>query len=127
MLVGLSPLRRRVGIGISPREVRKVFYFRCLEFWRWCRFCCAAKDAPLRNKGVGGCARRLAGGLQARRKEVHTSCLRRAHLLGEKFTSLDGRGHTAFPNEHIKGIYNPKRRFFDPVTFEIKYPFVQLK
>ena len=31
------------------------------EFWRGCRFCCATKDAPLRNKGVGGCARRLAG------------------------------------------------------------------
>jgi hypothetical protein len=66
-------------------------------------------------------------GLQACRKEVHTSCLRSAHLLGEKFTSLDGRGHTAFPNAHLNGIYNPKRRFFDPVTFEIKYPFVQLK
>ncbi len=88
---------------------------------------CAINDAALRNLVAGGCARRLAGGLQSRRKEVHTSCLRRAHLLGEKFTSLDGRGYTAFPNEHLNGIYNPKRRFFDPVTFEIKYPFVQLK
>ena len=35
--------------------VRKVFYFRCLEIWslgdlEGCRFCCATKDAPLRNK-----------------------------------------------------------------------------
>jgi hypothetical protein len=58
---------------------------------------------------------------------VVSSKERSAHFLGEKLTSLDGRGHTAFPNEHLNGIYNQKRRFFDPVTFEIKYPFVQLK
>ena len=39
------------------------------EFWRGCRFCCATKDAPLLNKGVGGCARRLAGCLKLQGKK----------------------------------------------------------
>ena len=59
-------------VGISSRGVRRVFTFvaqqRLLP--------CATNDAALRNKGVGGCARWLAG--------VVSSKERSAHLLGEK-------------------------------------------
>ena len=48
------------------------------EFWRRFRFCCAIELAPLRNKGVGGCARRLA------ERGVVSSKERSAHLLSEK-------------------------------------------
>lgn len=100
MLVGLSPLRRRVGIGISSREVRfspqsllafTTGRFGGSEFWRGADFVaqqkmlpCATNDAMLRNKGVVGCARRLAGGLQAPRKEVRTSWSRSAHFSSER-------------------------------------------
>ena len=39
------------------------------EFWRGCRFCCATKDAPLRNKRCyvaqqrGGWLRKVADGV----------------------------------------------------------------
>ena len=79
------------GISLSSRkvhEVRKVFYFRYLEvrsFGGGADFVaqqkmlpCATNDAVLRNKGVGGCARRLAerGGVSSKERS--------AHLLSEK-------------------------------------------
>ena len=66
------------GIGLSSREireVRKVFYFRCLEIWRFG----VLEGVPilLRNKGVVGYARRLAGRrkLQGKRCDLHISTL----------------------------------------------------
>ena len=62
------------GIGLSSRFSPESFLtfvawrFGGLEFWRGADFVaqqkmlpCATNDAALRNKGVGGCARRLAG------------------------------------------------------------------
>ena len=44
-------------VGISSRGVRRVFTFVAQQS----SLPCATDDAGLRNKGVVGCARRLAG------------------------------------------------------------------
>jgi hypothetical protein len=44
-------------VGISSRDVRRVFTFVAQQR----SLPCATKDAALRNKVVGGCARLLAG------------------------------------------------------------------
>ena len=56
-----SVIRQAADVFVSGR-------FGGLEFWRGADFVaqqkmlpCATNDAALRNKGVGGCARRLAG------------------------------------------------------------------
>ena len=65
-----------LGIGLGSREVRfspqsllafTTGRFGGSEFWRGADFLaqqkmlpCATNDAVLRNKGMGGCARRLA-------------------------------------------------------------------
>ena len=54
-------------VGISSRGVRRVFTFVAQQRL----LSCAANDAALRNKGVGGCARRLAGVVSSKEGSVH--------------------------------------------------------
>ena len=77
-----SVIRQAADVFVSGR-------FGGSEFWRGADFVaqqkmlpCATNDAVLRNKGVGGCARRLAG------RGVVSSKERSAHLLVEKCASF---------------------------------------
>ena len=92
------PFHSRTRTSISCKVTFVAWRFGVLEIWRGADFVaqqkmlpCATDDAALRNKGVVGCARRLAGyrKLQGKKcaplgREVRAFQVRSAHYLGMK-------------------------------------------
>ena len=81
-----SPFAAARGIGLNSRFSPQSFLafatgrFGGSEFRRGADFVaqqkmlpCATNDATLRNKGVGGCARRLAGVVSSKERSAHLS------------------------------------------------------